>query len=72
MRISVKVKANAKIDKVEKLGNGSFSVSVKPPAIDGRANQAVMALLSEYFGVPKRNILIARGLKNKMKIIEIL
>jgi hypothetical protein len=66
MRISIIIKANAKQDKVE-----LPKVSVKAPAKDGKANEAVMKLLAEHFKVSKSNIKIIRGLKSKNKIVEV-
>ncbi|HUT96197.1 MAG TPA: DUF167 domain-containing protein [Candidatus Paceibacterota bacterium] len=66
MRISIIIKANAKQDKVE-----LPKVSVKAPAKEGKANEAVIKLLAEYFEVPKSSVIIKSGLKSKHKIIEI-
>lgn len=72
MKISVRVKTNMKEEKVEKAGNiNIFNVSVREPAKEGRANKAVIELLSEYFNVPKSQIFIISGAKSRQKIIEI-
>ncbi|MGB9715434.1 MAG: DUF167 domain-containing protein [Thermodesulfovibrionales bacterium] len=70
MKISVRVKPNMKEEKVEKAGD-VFNVYVKEPAKEGKANKAVIELLSEYFNVPKSQIVIISGFKSKQKIIEI-
>jgi len=70
MKISVRVKPNMKEEKVEKVGD-VFTVYVKVPAKEGRANRAVIELLSEYFKVTKSQIVILTGIKSKQKIIEI-
>lgn len=72
MKISVKVKPNSKKEEVKKLTDNDFILSVKEPAKEGKANQAVIRLLSEYFGVPKSNISIIKGESSKNKIIQIL
>jgi len=72
MKISVKVKPNSKKEEVKKLTDNEFILSVKEPAKEGKANQAVIKLLSEYFGVPKSNISIIKGECSKNKIIQIL
>ena len=71
MRISAKVKAGAKIDRVEKISDKEFMVWVKQEAKEGRANQAVVKLLSEYFHIPKSRITILKGHTSRNKIIEI-
>jgi uncharacterized protein (TIGR00251 family) len=70
MKISVRVKPNMKEEKVEKVDD-VFTVCVKEPAKEGKANKAVIELLSEYFKVPKSQIVILSGMKSKQKIIEI-
>lgn len=66
MRISIIVKANSKKECVE-----LPKVSVKAPAKEGKANEAVIKLLAGHFKIPKSNIKIIRGLKSKNKIINI-
>ncbi|CUS78157.1 hypothetical protein JGI7_02012 [Candidatus Kryptonium thompsonii] len=72
MRIFVKVKPNAKVEKVEKIDEVHFVVSVKAPPVEGKANEALIKLLSDYFNIPKGNIKIVSGLSSKSKIVEIL
>ena len=40
-------------------------------AIDGRANEALIEFLAEYYNVPKRNVRIASGLKSRQKRVVI-
>lgn len=70
MKISIRVKPNMKEERVEREGD-VFTVCVKDPAKEGRANRTVIELLSEYFQVPKSRISILAGMKSKQKIIEI-
>lgn len=71
MKISVKVKPNAKTEKVEKLSGNEFILWVKARAKEGRANQAAIDLLSKYSGIAKSRISIVAGHKSKNKIIGI-
>ena len=71
VRISVKVKPNSKKELVEQTGEKQYNVRVKEKAIEGRANEAVVKLLSQYFGCPKSNVSVAIGLKSKNKVIII-
>jgi len=72
MKIFAKVKAGAKEQKIEKLSENEFVLWVKAPAREGRANAAVLELLSAYFKIPKAGIAIIKGHKSKNKIINIL
>lgn len=40
-------------------------------AVDGKANEALVAFLAEYFGVPKRSVRIVAGLKSRQKRVVI-
>jgi len=70
MKIQVKVKPNSKTGEVSREGD-SFVVRVKEPPKEGRANQAIIKVLAEHFGVPQSQVRILSGFKAKNKIIEI-
>ncbi|MGB5924931.1 MAG: DUF167 domain-containing protein [Dehalococcoidia bacterium] len=70
MKIQVTVKPNSKTEEVSQEGDG-FTVKVKEPPKEGKANQAVIKLLAEHFGVPRRQVRILSGFKSKNKVIEI-
>jgi uncharacterized protein (TIGR00251 family) len=40
-------------------------------AVDGKANDALIAFLSEHFKVPKRSVRILSGLKSRQKRVQI-
>ena len=71
MRISVHVKPGSKQEAVEKISDSEFIVRVKAPAKEGRANDAVIAVLSEYFGRPNSRVTILRGTAGSNKVVEI-
>jgi uncharacterized protein len=71
MRITARVKPNAKKETVEKVSDTEYIVRVKAPPHEGRANDAVVAALSEYFDIPKSRIAIFRGHTGKVKIVDI-
>lgn len=72
MRLTVKIKPNAKTESVERLSDGTFSVRVKAPAKEGRANEALIKALSDHFDLPKSRISIINGLGSKNKVVEII
>ncbi|MFA6272942.1 MAG: DUF167 domain-containing protein [Candidatus Paceibacterota bacterium] len=72
MKILVKVKPKTRIGKVAKKADGSFEVWVKEPPVEGRANEAVVKALAEFFGVSKSAVRIIKGGKSKQKIVEVL
>ncbi len=71
MRILVKVKVNSKTESLAREGN-IFIVRVSEPPREGKANQAVIKLLAQQFGVSKSKIRILKGFKSKNKLVELL
>ena len=71
MRYNIKVKTHAKQEKVEKIDENNFLVNVKEPATENRANEAVVKVLANFFGVSKSRVEIIKGLKSKNKVISI-
>ena len=67
----VRVTPHAKQNKVVEQ-NGVLRVYTTTAPEKGRANSAVIELLSEYFNVPKSRIKILNGLKSREKTIAII
>ncbi|MEK7449796.1 MAG: DUF167 domain-containing protein, partial [Planctomycetota bacterium] len=67
----IKVIPHAKKNQVKE-ESGHLKVYVTAPAQDGKANQALIQVLSEHFKTPKRQIEIIRGEKSRKKIVEII
>jgi len=71
MKIIVKAKPNSREDKIEKISENEFVVSVKAPPIDGKANVAIIELLARYFNKNKSLVNIISGQWARTKVIEI-
>jgi len=102
MKIIVKARPRAKVEKVERVGQDGFDfgpgfenvekrgesahghgqiteaehvatykVWVKEPPIDGKANDAIVRVLAEYFVVAKSHIRLVSGQTSKQKTFEI-
>jgi len=71
MRINVKAKPNSKEDRVEKISDTEFIVSVKEIPVQGRANRAIIRVLAEYFGVSLSRIRIISGHISRQKVVEV-
>ncbi len=72
MKISVKAKAGAKKEGVLKIGASEFKISVKEPAKEGRANEAIARALADYFEVAPSRVRLLSGFTSRQKIFEIL
>jgi uncharacterized protein (TIGR00251 family) len=45
-----------------------LKIAVQAPAVEGRANEALVTFLAEMFGVPKRSIEIMSGELSRSKV----
>ena len=48
-----------------------LKVRLAAPAHEGKANEALIQFLAEYYGVPRRNVRITAGLKSRQKRVVI-
>jgi len=64
------VKPSSRTERVSQEGD-SFIVKVKEPPKEGKANEAVIKLLAEHFGVPKSQVRILSGLRSRNKVIDV-
>ena len=71
MRISVIAHPNSRRPRIEKDLLNMLHVYVKEPPLEGQANEATIAALSDYFHTKKNNIALVAGAKSKTKIFEI-
>jgi len=50
---------------------GTLKIRLAAPAVDGKANAALIALLADAFGVPERGVTLVRGAGSRRKIVRI-
>jgi uncharacterized protein len=71
MKLTVKVKPHSRKNEVKRADDGTLTISVTDLPIEGKANEKLIELLSEYVKKPKRCISIIAGFRSKIKIVEI-
>ncbi len=75
MKIRCKIKPNSKkgnlIQKSQDENGEFFEIFVREPAIEGKANLAVIKLLAKEFDVSKSRVSLKTGTKSRFKIFEI-
>jgi uncharacterized protein (TIGR00251 family) len=69
----IKVKVIPRSSRTEIAGkeNDVYRVKLTDPPVEGKANKALIALLAETLGVPKRDIEIVSGKTGRLKTIRI-
>ncbi len=70
-RLSVRVQPGASRNEILRWEDGVLHLRVMAPPIEGRANAAVVAVLSGFLGVPKSSVSIVRGGRGRQKVVEI-
>jgi uncharacterized protein (TIGR00251 family) len=70
MRISVRVIPRSSKNEITWEGD-MLKARVTAPPVDGAANEALLKLLAERLGVPKRTLQIVQGASGHQKILEI-
>lgn len=71
MRVVVRVKTGSLKGPLVESDEDGLVVFVREKAIDGVANEAVVKLLAEHFGVAKSHVRVVRGHTARIKQIEI-
>jgi len=69
--IRVHVVPNAKIDKVVGEHAGAIKIRLRAPAVEGKANAALVDFLAKRLKVPKLTIVLLRGHKSRDKLVRI-
>jgi len=70
--IQIRVQPNAKREGWAGLWNGThYKVALRAPAIDGKANDALIQFLAQETGLPKRAFTILTGATSRCKTIQI-
>jgi uncharacterized protein (TIGR00251 family) len=71
VRFEVKVQPRSSKNQVAGEQEGVLKIKLTAPPVDGEANQALIAYLSDCFKVPKKNISLLKGDSSRHKLLEI-
>ena len=70
-RLKVRVTPNARKNTVVSWTEDEIRLKIKAPAVEGKANAALVEYLSELTDVPRSKIQLKSGEKSRIKIVEI-
>ncbi len=70
MLLKVKVHPNSRRDEVIRKDADAFEIFVRVKPVEGRANDAVLDLLSDYLKMPRSRVRLLRGATSRNKIVE--
>ena len=71
MPIFVRVQPNAKKSELVGFSDSAWQVRVSAPPVKGKANAALIALLSEVLSVGKSRLSIIKGTTSRNKVIAV-
>lgn len=69
--LKIKVVAGAKNNSIEEFCDDIIKIKINKPAVDGKANKAIIEYLGKILDLPKKNIIIIMGEKNSIKSLRI-
>ena len=69
--LRVRVQPRAKRSEVVGEREGSIVVRVAAPPVDGKANEALCALVAAAAGVPRTRVRVVRGAHRREKVIAV-
>ena len=69
--LRVHVVPNAKMDSVVGVHGGAIKIKLRAPAVDGKANAALIRFLAEQLKLSRDAIVLKRGDKSRGKTIQI-
>jgi len=76
VRVVIRLSPRARSDRLRGIaataeGGRVIKVSVTAPAQDGRANEALLQLLSQRWRLPRRDLSLAAGARSRSKILRV-
>jgi len=71
VRVSVHVQPRATRSEIIGLHGAALKVRLQAPPVDGAANEALVTLLAERLGVPRRAVRVVAGATSRAKTVEV-
>jgi uncharacterized protein (TIGR00251 family) len=71
VRVAVHVQPRASRSEIVGLHGAALKVRLQAPPVEGAANDALVALLAERLGVPRRAVRVVAGATSRSKTVEI-
>jgi uncharacterized protein len=69
--LSVRIHPGARKNAIHGLHEGALKISLTTPPVDGRANEALIAFLSDQLRIPKARITLLTGATSRSKTLRI-
>lgn len=70
-RIALRIVPNAKRDEVVGEYGEAAKIKVAAPAVEGKANEALLDFVAKKLGVHRREVVLIAGEKSRDKVVEV-
>jgi uncharacterized protein len=71
MKITVYAHPKSKVEKIEQTDKFEYHLYFNVVPESGKANRKIIEMLSEYFNIPKSNVIFRAGDRTSVKMIEL-
>jgi uncharacterized protein len=68
---AVRLTPRGGLDRVDGVLDGTMRARVAAPAVDGAANQALLRLIADELGVPRRSVRLVAGATGRTKVLAV-
>lgn len=71
LKLAVKVKPKSSPQGIQGVQNGELVIRISAPALDGKANYALVSYLAKLLRIKKTEVLLVNGEKSRSKLLEL-
>lgn len=69
--VSVRVHPGARRNAVSGVHDGAVKISLTTAPVDGRANEALIAFVTELLGIPRGRVSLVSGMTGRAKVLRV-
>lgn len=70
-RLQVRVKPGARVQTLTECADGTWLAQVEAPPVDGKANEALIALIAAHFDLRRSQVEIKTGAGSRQKRVQL-
>jgi uncharacterized protein len=71
MNVAIRVQPRAKRNALVRLPDGKWKLFLNAPAVEGKANQALVEFLAKGLGIARSRVRVLSGEKSRQKVVSL-